>query len=91
MELFAGRVHGALLFFRAVVDRRSSIFVDRFPQETFRGTLSQRGVVVQVTDDFAAQCPEVIDVLANGLGGEAGGRQMLNERPETEDQCFPRR
>jgi hypothetical protein len=39
-------------------------------QKTVGRNLSQRWVVVQVADDLAAQQPQVIHVLADGLRGE---------------------
>jgi hypothetical protein len=68
VQLAASGVHGLLLFFRAVVYRRSPAFMDSVPKEPFRSSLSERGIVVQVADDLSAQRPEVVDVLVDGLG-----------------------
>ena len=64
-------------------------FVDSIAEQLSSKPFSEGGIVVQVTDDLAAQRPQIVHVLTNGLGREAGGGQMLNERPETEDQRFP--
>ena len=40
VELPAGGVQGALLFFPAVVDQRSAVLVDHLADELFRGDLS---------------------------------------------------
>ncbi len=53
--------------------------------------LSQRRVFVEVANDLSAQHPQVVDVFANGLPGKTGRRQMLNEWPETRNECFSRR
>jgi len=67
MELAAGGVDRSLLFLRAVLYGRSSEGMDRLPEEPFRSLLSARGIVMQVADDLAAQRPEVVYVLADGL------------------------
>lgn len=88
VKLFAGRVYRPLLFLRAVMDRWPPIFVDRITKKPLSRPLSQRGVVVQIADDLAAQRPKIVDVLAYGLGRQSGCSQMLDERPEADKQRF---
>ena len=73
MEFAAGRVEGALVLFRAVVDQWAAVVTDRIAEKSLGSDLSPRGVVVQVADDFSTQQPEVVHVPANGLWGKARG------------------
>ena len=70
MELAAGRVEGALLVFRAVVDQWAALLVDHLVQKPFGSDLSEGRVFVQVADDLAAQQPNVVHVLSDGLRGK---------------------
>ena len=70
MEFAAGRIEGALLLFRAVVDQWAAVGMKRIAKKSFRSDLSQSRGVVQVADDFSTQHPEVVHVLAHGLRGK---------------------
>ena len=68
MEFAAGGVEGALVFFRAVVNERATVVVDRVAEKLLSSLLSERGVVVEVADDLSAQQPEIVYVTANRPG-----------------------
>ena len=70
MEFAAGRIEGALLLFRSVVDQWAAFGMNRIAKKSLRSDLSQRRGVVQIADDFSTQHPEVVDVPANGLRGK---------------------
>ncbi len=57
VQLAAGGVHRSLLFLRAVVYRRPAVLVDSIPKKPLCGFLPERGIVVQVADNLAAQRP----------------------------------
>jgi hypothetical protein len=67
VEFAAGRIEGVLLLFRAVVDQWAPIGMHRVAKKSLRSDLSQRRRVVQVTDNFSTQYPEIVYVPANGL------------------------
>lgn len=69
MKFAAGGVEGPLGLLGAVVNGGATVFVDRAAQESVGGSFSQGRVVVQVPDDLPAQTPQIVHVLANGLGG----------------------
>ena len=68
MEFAAGGVEGALVFFRAVVNERSAVVVNRVAEKLLSSLLSQRGVVVEIADDLSAQQPKIAHVTANRPG-----------------------
>ena len=70
VEFAAGRIQGALRLFRAVVDQRAAVGMNRIAKKSLRSDFSQRRGVVQVANDFSSEHPEVVHVLANGLRGE---------------------
>ena len=70
MEFAAGRIEGALLLFRAVVDQWAAFGMNRIAKKSLRSDLSQRRGVVKVADDFSTQHPEVVHVSAHGLRGK---------------------
>jgi len=91
MQFTASRIHGKLLFFRGIVYCRASVFMDSVAQQLIGRPLPERRIVVQVTDDFPTQTPQVIYVPTDRLRRKAGGGQMLDKRPEAYDQRFARR
>ncbi len=72
MEFAAGRIEGALLLFRAVVDQWAAVGMNRLAKKSLRSDLSQRWRVVQVADNFSTQYPEIVYVPANGLRRKTG-------------------
>jgi hypothetical protein len=70
VEFAAGRIEGALLLFRAVVDQWAAIGMKHIAKKSLHSDLSQRRGVVQIADDFCSQHPEVVHVPANGLRGK---------------------
>ena len=53
MEFAAGRIEGALLLFRSVVDQWAAVGMNRLAKKSLRSDLSQRWRVVQVADNFS--------------------------------------
>ena len=91
-ELAAGGVEGPLFFFGvAVVDQRSALVVNDIEEHSLHRDLVQGRGFVEVTNDFSAQHPQVVDVLADGLPGKVGPHQMFQEWPEASDELFSRR
>jgi hypothetical protein len=41
--------------------------MDRVSEELLSGELAESLVIVQIADDFAAEAPEVVHVVANGF------------------------
>jgi hypothetical protein len=68
VEFAAGGVEGALVFFRAVVNERATVVVDRVAEKLLSSLFSERGVVVEVADDLSAQQPKIVHVTANRPG-----------------------
>jgi len=71
VEFAAGGVEGALVFFRAVVNERATVVVNRVAEKLLSSLLSQRGVEVEVADDLSAQQPKIAHVTANRPGCKA--------------------
>ena len=71
-----------------MVEQWSSIR-DRVDEQPFHRDLSQRRGLIKVSNDLSAQELQVIDMLANGLSGQAGIYQVFEERSEAGDQSFP--
>ena len=67
VKFAAGRIEGVLLLFRAVVDQRAAVGMNRLAKKSLCSNLSQRGRVVQVADNFSTQYPEIVYVPAHGL------------------------
>ena len=67
MEFAAGRIEGALLLFRAVVDQWAAVGMNRLAKKSLHSNLSQRRRVVQIADNFSTQYPQIVHVPANGL------------------------
>jgi len=72
----AGRVEGALLVFRAVVDQRAAFLVDHIAEKPFGSDLSQGRIFVQVADDLAAQHPKV---CPRAFGWSSGKDSMMSD------------
>ncbi len=72
MEFAAGRIEGVLLLFRAVVDQWAAVGMNRLAKKSLRSNLSQSRRVVQVTDNFSTQYPEIVYVPAKGLRRKTG-------------------
>jgi hypothetical protein len=70
VELTAGGIQRALLLLRGVMNKRTTVFVDDIAEKEVRSHLSARRVVMQVTDDFSAEQPQIVHVPANGLRGK---------------------
>jgi hypothetical protein len=49
---------------------------------------SQRGIFIEIADDFAAQRPDVVDVSLNGFGRRVGDCKSLQEGTEVSHQLF---
>src|SRR5664280_1111597 len=88
VEFAAGRIEGALLLFRAVVDQWSAVGPNHITKKLLGSGLPPSRVVVQVADDFSTQQPEIVHVPANGLRGKTRGGEMLDEGPEANHQFF---
>ena len=73
MEFAAGRIEGALLLFRAVVDQWAAVGMKHIAKKSRHSELCQRRGVVQIADDFSTQHPEVVHVPANGFRGKTRG------------------
>jgi hypothetical protein len=68
VEFAAGCIEGLLFLFRAVVDQwAAAVGINGLAKESLRSSLSQRRGVVQVTDNFSTQYPEIVYVPAHGL------------------------
>lgn len=67
MQLAASGVEGTLLIVGAVVNGGTTKFMDGLSEEPLHRKLAERLVVMQITDDFAAETPEVVHVVANGF------------------------
>src|SRR5271157_2618410 len=70
VKFAAGRIEGALLRFRAVVDQWAAVGPNHIAQKALGSDLSPSRGVVQVADDFSTQQPEIVYVPANGLRGK---------------------
>ena len=68
MEFAAGGVERALVFFRAVVNERATVVVDRVAEKLLSSLLSKRAVEVEAADDLPAQQPKIVHVTANRPG-----------------------
>ena len=88
VEFAAGRIEGALILFRAVVDQWAAVGPNHITKKFLGNDLSPSRGVVQLADDFSAQQPEIVHVPANGFRGKTRGGQMLDEGPEANHQCF---
>jgi len=80
VELPAGGVKGALLLFRgAMVDERSTFVVKHGEEQLLEGTFAQSRILLQVSDELAAEGPEIIPVLVQGLARETEAEQVQQE------------
>ena len=57
----------------------TSVFMDGIAEKPVRRQFPARRVIVQIADDFPAERPKVVHVLANGLWGEIRQGQMFNK------------
>src|SRR3954452_15831152 len=71
VELTAGGIEGKpeRLFRFVGVDQWTTLFVDAFVQYLRDVFPSQRRVLMQVSNDLPAQCPQVVHVLLNRFPG----------------------
>ena len=71
VEFSAGRIERTLerLFRFVSVDQRTAFFVDAFVEDLLDVFPPERRVLMQVTDNLSAQCPQVVHVLLNRLMG----------------------
>lgn len=53
-----------------------------------RGSASESMVVMEVTNDFAADAPEMVDVVANRFDREVLLTKVCNERQEQLDELL---
>jgi hypothetical protein len=60
VEFAAGRIEGVLFLFRAVMDQWAAVGMNGLSKESLRSNLSQSRRVVQVTDNFSTQYPEIV-------------------------------
>jgi len=68
MEFATGRVEGTLLLLgRAVGDQRSTFVIQGGEHDLRHRSLPQPRALVQVRDDLAAEQPQVVAMLAQGL------------------------
>jgi len=70
MEFPAGRVEGALLLLRTVMNERSTVRMNHAAKKLLSSRPSERRVVVQVADDLSAQHPKVVHMPTYGFGGK---------------------
>src|SRR6266851_9458569 len=91
VEFPAGGLEGALLVLGITGMKQWPPILNRIDEQPFHRDLSQRRGVVEVPDEISAQEPQVIDMLTNGLLGQARHRQVFEEWPETAHQPFSRR
>jgi len=70
VELAAGGIERALILFRAIMDQWPAVFVNRVAEKSLSGPLSERRVVMEISDDLPAQQPQVVHVPANRLWGK---------------------
>ena len=89
-ELAAGGIKGTLLRFveAALYEWPTLVVINGLKQELWDRTPAQGWRLVKVCNDASTQQPKIVDVAANGLGGEIGRRQMFDERPETAQQLL---
>ena len=71
VEFRAGRVEGALLLVRAIVNQRAAVLMDPISEQTLNADFSQRRDLIEVPDDLSTEQPKVVHVSANGLAGKA--------------------
>src|SRR6516165_11909647 len=88
VEFAAGRIEGALLLFRPVVDQWAAVGPNHITQKFMGRDPSPSRGVVQLADDFSTEQPEIVHVPANSFRGKTRGGQMLDEGPEANHQCF---
>ena len=86
MELAAGGVEGALLVFPAIVEQRSTEFMDHVGDKLFRGALSQPRLFVHVADDLSAEQPHIVNMVLDSFFRQAGLSEVKEERYEVFDE-----
>lgn len=92
MELSAGRIEGKLLLLsRSAGDEGAAFVIDRLRYDMEHRTLPQAGCLVQARDDFAAEEPQVVAVLAQRPARQGERQQVAQERPEGIHQLLARR
>ena len=69
----------------------TSVFMDGIAEELIGRPSSQRRIVMQDMGDFSSEAPQIVHVVANRLGREPRGSQILDEGAEADDQSFTRR
>ena len=89
MEPPAGGVERALFVFPAVVDQRAAVLVDHIADELFRGYLSQRRVLVHITDDLSTEQPDIVDMVLDGSFRQTGLGEVNEEGQEAFDESPP--
>src|SRR5664280_961559 len=84
VKFAAGRIEGALLLFRAVVDQWAAVGSNHITKKLLGSDLPQSRVVVQVADDFSTQQPEIVHVPANVFGERLdAARCSMKSRKQT--------
>src|SRR5438445_13872553 len=66
-KLTTGGFKGALLLLRVAVIQQRPSLLENIEDESFNWRFSQRRGFIQVADDFPAQYPEIVDVLADSF------------------------
>src|SRR5947209_14890997 len=78
-ELTTGGFKGALLLLRVAVIQQRPFLLENIEDESFNWRFSQRRGFIQVADDFPAQYPEIVDVLADSFLGKIQPDEVLDE------------
>src|SRR5947207_3281786 len=78
-ELTTGGFKGALLLLRVAVIQQRLFLLENIEDESFNWRFSQRRGFIQVADDFPAQYPEIVDVLADSFLGKIQPDEVLDE------------
>ena len=73
VEFAAGRIEGALILFRAVVDQWAAVGPNHITKKFLGNDLSPSRGVVQLADDFSTQQREIVHVPANRFRGVIAG------------------
>jgi len=69
----------------------TSVFMDGIAEELIGRPSSQRRIVMQDMGDFSSEAPQIVHVVANRLGREPRGSQILDEGAEADHQSLTRR
>ena len=75
------------LIFAAVIEQWATVF-DHVEKCLIDGSSSQRGVIVEIADELATQCPHIVHVLLDRLGQQTQGGQMFQERAEQDHELL---